>query len=141
MTRVRSLGGRLRLLRRFTVVDQAAAALQVRVPHIGVVVQRRLRELALLRFDARPLDTEAVGGQAQPGEAFRYGGPAVRQFINAGDEIEVFLDGEVFVEREFLRHVADVRAHGFGFAVRCGLEAATGEVIAEAVTASSKNIS
>ena len=34
---------------------------------------------------------------------------AIRHLVDAGDEIEVLEDRQVFVEAEFLRHVADLR--------------------------------
>ena len=57
-----------------------------------------------LRFDhfERPLDA-----------VFEFGGGHA---VEAGEEAQVLDDGEVVVEREFLRHVADVLAHGFGLA-------------------------
>src|SRR5271170_2960066 len=37
-------------------------------------------------------------------------GATIVHLIDAGDEVEIFEDGQVFVEAEFLRHVADVAA-------------------------------
>ena len=39
-----------------------------------------------------------------------------RYTIESGEQPDVFDDLEVVVQREFLRHVADVLAHGFRFA-------------------------
>src|SRR5437879_1973943 len=39
----------------------------------------------------------------------------LRHSVDAAEETDVLLDGEVVVERELLRHVADVAANGFRF--------------------------
>ena len=47
-------------------------------------------------------------GEAEALERGAHGSARVGQAVEAGDEIEVLLDGEVLVERELLSHVADL---------------------------------
>ena len=47
-------------------------------------------------------------------EIFSLVAQVFRHAVDAAEESDIFLDGEVVVEREFLRHVADVAADGFG---------------------------
>jgi hypothetical protein len=50
----------------------------------------------------------AAVGEAEPLEAALDGVHAVGHGVDAGDEIEIFADAQVFVITELLRHVADV---------------------------------
>src|SRR5208283_5311577 len=50
----------------------------------------------------------ASRGHAESFETFFHGRLAFRHAVNARDEIQIFLDSQVFVKAEPLRHVADV---------------------------------
>ena len=45
------------------------------------------------------------------GEPHALGKLVARHAVDAAEEAQVFLDGEIAIERKFLRHVADVLAH------------------------------
>ena len=52
-------------------------------------------------------ELRAARGEAEGGEGVADRGARVGQAVEAGDEVEVLLDGQVLVERELLGHVAD----------------------------------
>ena len=55
-------------------------------------------------------------GEAKATEGLRDNAVAIRDLVKPGDEVEVLADGEVFVEREALGHVADFQLDAIGLA-------------------------
>jgi len=56
----------------------------------------------------RPSQLLAPCDHAETFEAFFHGGLALWNLVKPRNEIQIFLDAQIFVEAEFLRHVADV---------------------------------
>ncbi len=46
----------------------------------------------------------------------RSGKLIARHAIDAAEEFQIFLDAEIAIKREFLRHIADALAHPLGIA-------------------------
>ena len=78
---------------------------------------RRFMQQSAAKRQPLPPTACQKGGQAVPvfGESGHFDHPFLprgfligRNLINSAVEIDVFFDGEIFIERELLRHVADM---------------------------------
>ena len=82
-----------------------------------------------------PASWLAARGHAEPFQAFFHGGLALRHAVNVRDEIQIFLDGQVFVEAEPLRHVADVLLDLAGIAADVEAQTASAAAVGREQTA------
>src|SRR5207249_9231705 len=99
----RAAGDRIHARRRLDEEEDARLVHDRRAKRHALLPPARqaARQLTALALEARELEHPALAGRP----------PTRRHAVDAGEEVEVLVDGEVVVERELLRHVADLLPH------------------------------